>query len=696
MRSLRALGLLFSVALLGSACGDFSGGASGGSSVEPDAFFDLSASAGGIEAFSNSVYPIVRQYCLDCHEGNGPGSPHFAHPNVDTAYQAIVGQGKVNLGNPSASRIAVKVGSLAHHCWSDCPSDGAMLAAAVQAWADEVEYGTGGVSVEGALASTSLGMADGVLDTGSERYQGNLIALYEFKEGQGTIANDTSNFGAPLHLELQGNVEWISSWGVSLDGGTLIGTIVSSRKLYNEIANPERGTQQFTIEAWATPANIDQEGPARMVSYSRNNGSRNVTLGQVKYNYNARTRSLAALLENPGNGTPALQTYDADQDAQDRLQHVVLTYDQFRGRRIYVDGEWTGDEDEIGPGRLWNWDANHFLVLGNEVGNERPWRGQLRMVAIYRQSLTDDQIRQNFEAGVGQRRLLRFDITQWMGGPSSVDFIVSDFDPYSYLFCEPTLRANSPNGSQIANLRIAVNGEVAATGQAFETLDTVAAGTSQVLSRQCAVIPKGAGGPDNDQFTLVFEHLGGFQNVVVEDDVDPAPILLDPTEVPFHGIRDFDRVDASFARLTEQTRSVGAATFGETLEQLPSNFDVRSFVSSNQVPIAKLALDYCEALIDSPARTSYFPGFVFGDPPELAYSTPARRAALFAPLYDRMLGQGLLLQPDRTDVDAELDTLVDILTDDCIAPGDCDVAKTATIAKGVCTAVLSSAAVTLH
>lgn len=696
MRSpLRAQGLL-AVCLMTLAsvgCGDFSGSSSGGADVEPDAFFDLSAAAGGVEAFTSSVYPIVQENCVDCHAGSGPGSPHFAHPDPDTAYQALVRQGKVDLGSPELSRIAVKV-SQAHHCWTDCASDAALLAAAVQAWADEVEYGEGGVAVEGALASTSLAMGDGILDTGSERYNGNLIALYEFKEGFGTTAFDTSGVAPALNLEFRGNVEWMSSWGVVLDGGRLAGAPVESAKLYDQIADPVAGTQQFTIEAWVTPANIVQEGPARIVSYSRNQVSRNVTLGQVQYNYNARTRSLAATLENPVNGTPALQTADADQDAQDRLQHVVLTYDQFRGRRIFVDGEYTGDPDEQGPGRLWNWSEDDSLMLGAEVGGSRSWLGQIRMVALYRQSLTDAQIRQNFEAGVGQRRLLRFDVTQWMGVPSSVDMVVSEFDDYSYLLCQPTLRTTEPNGTQVANLRIAVNGELSPTGQGFQLVDRSASSTKQELSRQCSIIPQ-AQGRDLDQFTLVFEHLGGYQNVVVEGEVPPLGIPLDPSAVPQNGIRDFDRIDASFARLTEQDRTVGAATFEAAIEQLPPSYDVRSFVSANQMAIAKLALDYCEALVDRSERSLFFPDFDFRVPPEEALDV-AGRAALYTPLYDRLLSDGLLNQPARADVERELDTLVDQLMATCVNPGDCGGLRTRAIAKSACTAVLASAAVTLH
>ena len=43
-----------------------------------------------VQAFSQTVYPIVREHCADCHAGAGPGSPSIAHPNVDTAFTAIV------------------------------------------------------------------------------------------------------------------------------------------------------------------------------------------------------------------------------------------------------------------------------------------------------------------------------------------------------------------------------------------------------------------------------------------------------------------------------------------------------------------------------------------------------------------------------------------------------------------------------
>src|SRR4029453_12932727 len=109
-----------------------------------------------------------------------------------------------------------------------------------------------------------------------------------------------------------------------------------------------------------------------------------------------RNRSISQ--EISGNGTPALVTYDADQDLQDRLQHVVITYDLIRGRRVNVDGGWTDDSDEQMGGRLFTVNPTPVFALGNDPSMDRQWKGQVRFVAIYDRALTDAQIRENFDA----------------------------------------------------------------------------------------------------------------------------------------------------------------------------------------------------------------------------------------------------------------------------------------------------------
>ena len=58
-------------------------------------------------------------------------------------------------------------------------------------------------------------------------------------------------------------------------------------------------------------------------------------------------------------------------------------------------------------------------------------------------------------------------------------------------------------------------------------------------------------------------------------------------------------------------------TFAELEQQLPGTYDVRSFVSSHQVGIAKLALEFCDALVENAARCatpSSAAGFPFDQP----------------------------------------------------------------------------------
>ena len=90
----------------------------------------------------------------------------------------------------------------------------------------------------------------------------------------------------------------------------------------------------------------------------------------------------------------------------------------------------------------------------------------------------------------------------------------------------------------------------------------------------------------------------------------------------------------------------------------------------------------------------YFPGFPLGFVPEVAFD-PANRPLLYDPLYDDMFGVGLGEQPSRPDVYVDLDTLVDTLMIPC-PPLACSEARTLTMAKGVCAAMLASAAVTIH
>lgn len=710
-RLVRACLILILASGLG-ACGNYngdgdnqsallSGGSGSGSSGSASANSAITAtSALSIAAFEQTVFPMMRDYCQECHSGSGPGSPSFAHFDAPTAHFAIMQNQKVYLGNPINSRIVQRLAVDLHYCWDVCTENAEALRAEIAAWAEAVDYDGGGTDVA-AIRSQSQLLSDGLeIDPGDDRYLANAIAVYEFKEGGGDTAFDTSGVLPAIDLNVD-QMQFMSSWGIeNLPGenGMAIGTAEDSRKLYDLIASPAQGTQQYSIEVWMVAANISQEGPARVVSYSRGTGRRNFTMGQVQYNYDFRNRNISA--ESTDNGQPTLQTYDDDRDLQATLQHAVLTYDQYRGRAIYVNGVFTDDLDEIQVGPLWNWDPDQRLVLGNETSRNRLWLGKLRYLAIHREALTEAQILQNYQAGVGRRIVVQFDVSEWAGPGAVVEAIISELDDYSYLICEPTFIGADPNGVRVKNMRVAINGIVPVAGQAFVDLDVGVFDPRQLISGRCTVIAKDQG-PGADVFSLEFEYLGSFQNVITFVPPPPVPDLSVNAAVPTLGMRDFDRINASMAAVTgvNPLTSAVAATFQDVTQQLPGSYDLRSFGTSQQVSIAKLALEYCDAMVDDPViRDGFFgttPRFEFDQPVATAFATQLDKDVITSALVDEMSGTGINEQPDPGMAQALLDTLIDDLNANC-GSMVCDATRTRTVVKATCAAMLSSAAMTIH
>jgi hypothetical protein len=359
----------------------------------------------------------------------------------------------------------------------------------------------------------------------------------------------------------------------------------------------------------------------------------------------------------------------------------------------------TDDEDAQGPGRLWSWDDGYRFTIGNYVDQSKGWEGQVRLIAIYDHMLNEEQIQRNFNAGVGKRVLLRFDVSNLTGPGSFVEFTVSELDDYSYLLCQPTFLSPNPSGFRVSNLRIAVNDQVAVSGQAFPNVDTTITSPKQELSRQCSVIAQDQGAAV-DAFSVEFESIGNFEDPTVAEEPEyPEPPPPEVQGLPGDGVRDFARINETMAALTDVDPLASGiqATWHELEQQLPGSFDLRAFSAAQQVGISKLALEYCDALVESPAaRADYFDtGFDFDVPAATAYADPAARARLLDPLMDRMLGIDIASQPDTDAVRSVLDGLISELIVGC-DPASCGGERTQTVAKASCAALLSSAAVSMH
>src|SRR5574342_1182769 len=110
------------------------------------------------------------------------------------------------------------------------------------------------------------------------RVSDGLIAYYPFTDGNGFVVNDQSGFGEALDLNMTGGiVSWLDKRnGISIASGSIIQNSGPAAKLYAEILR----SQAFTYEIWCKPVDTTQQGPARMMSYSIDTGSRNFMIGQ--------------------------------------------------------------------------------------------------------------------------------------------------------------------------------------------------------------------------------------------------------------------------------------------------------------------------------------------------------------------------------------------------------------------------------
>ncbi len=640
--------------------------------------------------FATTVYPILEDYCAGCHSSAASArqQPFFADPDIATAYDAV--KPKIDLDDPDNSRLVVRLRDEFHNCWSDCAANAAEMLAAIEAFQAQVPLTGVDPSF---VVSKALTLYDGTVASGGNRHEASQIALWEFKEGQGTTAYDTSGVNPAINLTLSGDIGWVGGWGIDVRSGKAQGSTSASRKLHDLI----KATGEYSIEAWVAPGNVTQED-ARIVSYSAGTTVRNFTLGQTLYNYDFYNRAAGT----DGNGEPRLSTADADERLQATLQHVVITYDQVNGRRIYVNGEYTGDVDPAAPGNLNDWDDTFAFVLGNEVSGDRQWKGVLRLVAVHSRALSVDQIRQNMAVGVGEKYFLLFSVADIVDIPDSyIVFEVSQFDSYSYLFQKPmfmVLTENPPTlDIPIRGMRIGVNGAESVTGQAYAWLDTTIGASGQQLHDVGTVIPLNLG-PDGDEFFLTFEQLGTASDVRTE----PAPLVPPPppdaSPRPDIGVRVFDEINATMARVTGVSTQQADVkqTYTTLRQQLPTVESIEGFLSAHQVGVAQLAIEYCNALVESvPLRTAFFGSFDFSAPAASAFDTPAERDAVFDPLLAQVLNSnaaladgGMASQPAPGDVKAELTSLVGRLT---ACGGGCASDRTQTVVKATCAAVLGSA-----
>jgi hypothetical protein len=574
--------------------------------------------------------PILTKYCVNCHTPTSATAqaPYFAQSDPAQAYLAA--QAKINLNSPEKSRFYERLSEDLHHCWAttlggppDCPGSAAIMLTALQAYAGSIAS----TNIDPTLVvSKALSLTQGTIAAGGARYEANIVAKYMFETGTGNIAYDTSGVSPSADLTLNSGVTWAGGWGLTFaPGGKAQASTSSSQK----IAMLAQGTGEFSFEAWVNPNDVAQK-EAYIMTYSGSDKTRNATLAQSTQSYEGRTRSSTT----DTNGTPPLINATAENVAQAALQHVVLTYDSVNGQQLYVNGVLTPDKDPAGGGSLASWDSTFALALGSEVTGKEGWGGTIKFAAVHSRALTATQVLENFNAGVGQKYFLLFDVSALSGIPQTyIEIQASQNDTYSYLFTNPTFVSldpkAAPSGIVISGMRFGVNGVIPTAGQSYATLSTTVgppsytAAGGQVLSTVGAIVPVDQG-PATDMFFLSFDQFGSFSHTFVEPTYTataaqactttyppPAGTVSCPPDL---GIATFERVYHTMSGITGVpfTNTAVTTVYQAVQQSMPSAPSIAAFLPSHQTAISQMAGVYCAQLVGTSSTfTTFFAGSGF-------------------------------------------------------------------------------------
>lgn len=158
-----------------------------------------------------------------------------------------------------------------------------------------------------------------------------------------------------------------------------------------EIAKRLRESNALSFSAWFHPENLDQEGPARIFTFSKNSSERNFTVGQEKDRFEIRLRTTG----RGKNGTPGVLTKRGS--VERKLTHLVFTREANGNAAIFLNG--VDVVRERIDGDLSNWDTDFEIAVGDELSGGRPWKGRIVSIGLYDEAFSPGQIAKLFDSG---------------------------------------------------------------------------------------------------------------------------------------------------------------------------------------------------------------------------------------------------------------------------------------------------------
>jgi hypothetical protein len=229
--------------------------------------------------------------------------------------------------------------------------------------------------------------------TGSEARDGRvtkgLAAFYTFREGNGEIVRSVAGSaeGMDLRIADPSAVSWTDA-GLRFERPTIAATAAAPTSLYEQILD----SQELTVEAWVTPANDTQDGPARILTMSRDTSNHNFILGQG--GSHGAGGNMVEVRMHERTGDYKLQSAKGTLAA--KPTHLMATRDGEGTVSLYIDGRLYTQKQMAAT---LDWDLSYLLGIGQEQNGLRSWLGTYHLVAIYSAALDGAAASANFQAG---------------------------------------------------------------------------------------------------------------------------------------------------------------------------------------------------------------------------------------------------------------------------------------------------------
>jgi VanZ family protein len=222
------------------------------------------------------------------------------------------------------------------------------------------------------------------IDAGTgARVPDGLVVLYTFQDS----SDDVSGLAPALNLYLAGGAN-VRDGRLRMGGGDDVALSPGPAARIHEAAAMSGA---FTVETWLRPADLLQRGPARIVSTS---GS--TDLGDVNFHVGQERTCLSIRVRTDEGAAAWLLTEGVFLGPQPAW-HVAVTYD--RGSiGVFVDGALV-EQYDVNHGPLRVWDPTLPLLVGNEATLDRPFQGDIHLVAFYGRALDESEIAINYRAG---------------------------------------------------------------------------------------------------------------------------------------------------------------------------------------------------------------------------------------------------------------------------------------------------------